>query len=65
VAAATKRQDRWQKGSKTAHARTGTKSSKHSKHVSGKMRGFQKLEADGAALIKRIDAKCGVTNSAG
>jgi hypothetical protein len=69
MAAASKRGGRWQKRSaraKTHNARNTTKrSTRHTKHSSAKVNGFQKLQQEGAALIKKIDAKCGVSTPAG
>ncbi|HXQ44216.1 MAG TPA: hypothetical protein VN816_06230 [Acidimicrobiales bacterium] len=69
MGSASQRQARWQKrsGRAQAHfARHATKkTSRHTKHASGKVKGYQKLQQEGTALIKRIDAKCGLTTPAG
>lgn len=68
MASASKRGSRWQKRSawaQTHNAKNSTKRTKrHTKHASAKVNGFQKLQHEGAALIKRIDAKCGVSTPA-
>ncbi len=68
MASASQRESRWQKRSTRAkmhNARNTTKrSTRHTKHTSGKVNGYQKLQQEGAALIKKIDTKCGVSTPA-
>jgi hypothetical protein len=62
--AAGKRLDRWGRMSAAAAKMSpGKKADQLAKHASGRTRYFQKLQKDGAALTKRIEAKCGVTAS--
>jgi hypothetical protein len=61
--AAATRLSHWQTRRTAAAARTsGTTASKRSARAAGAVRGFQKMEQDATALIKKIDAKCSVTS---
>jgi hypothetical protein len=63
-AAAAKRTTHWQtrmgKDQKSQGQRQSTNAARRTKKSSGRVRGLQKLEQDGQALIRRIDAKCDV-----
>jgi hypothetical protein len=62
--ATSKRLTRWGKMSAAAAKMSaGTKADRLAKHASNRTRYLQNLQKDGAALIKRIDARCGVTAS--
>jgi hypothetical protein len=61
--AAGKRAARWQVISGAEQKVHGTIAAKRAKVSSGRVKGFQKLAQDGAALIARIDAKCSVTST--
>jgi hypothetical protein len=62
--AAGKRVTRWGKMSaEAAKMSAGKKADQLAKHDAGRTRYLQKLQKEGAALIKRIEAKCGVTAS--
>jgi len=63
VLAAGKRAARWQVLSGTEKKVQGTNAAKRAKVSSGRVKGFQKLEQDGATLIARIGAKCSVTST--
>ena len=62
--AAGKRLTRWKTESATDQARRGKNAATRIKTSSGKVRGFQKLQNDGQALIKRIEAKCPAASAA-
>jgi hypothetical protein len=63
VTAATKRAARWQTKQGKDEKIEGTNAARRTKVSSGRVKGFQKLEADGQALIRRIDAKCSLTSA--
>ena len=50
-------------GSNAAATRATKAQSRRMKKTAGMVRGFQKLENDGQALIKRIDATCSAANA--
>jgi hypothetical protein len=62
-AAAAKRLGRWQAKNGVDQKSQGTHAARLLKQSTGKVKGFQKLEQDGQALMARIDAKCGVSSS--
>jgi hypothetical protein len=57
-AAAAKRLARFQSKTVAAQARRTATAARHAKHTAAQVRGFQKLESAGQALIKRIETKC-------
>jgi hypothetical protein len=61
-AAAVKRLARWQAKNTTDQRNLTTNAVKLTKESSGKVKGFQRLEQDGQALLRRIDAKCSLTS---
>jgi hypothetical protein len=65
VAAAEKRLGRWQAKQSTLRQNQTKSTARRSKASSGKVKGFQKLDQEGQALIRRIDAKCSLTSPAG
>lgn len=60
-AAITKRTSRWDKVSTAAAWSTTKRAARLVEHSAARERYFQKFQNDGAALVKRIDTKCGVT----
>jgi hypothetical protein len=64
-AAATKRLDRWDRLSAAARAGTAKNAKSQIKHTAGRVKYFQKLLKDGAALTKKVDAKCAKAVPAG
>ena len=56
--AATKRMGRFRTMASTFQSKKSTKAAARVKHSSAQVRGFQKLENAGQALIKRIEARC-------
>ncbi len=61
-AAAAKRLGRWQTRQSAHQKSPGAHAATRNKVSSGKVKGFQKLEQDGQALIRRIETKCSVTS---
>ncbi len=61
-AAAAKRLGRWQTRQSADQKSQGAHAARRSKVSSGKVKGFQKLEQDGQALIRRIQTKCSLTS---
>jgi hypothetical protein len=57
-AAATKRLRRFQTRAAKFQTKTSATAATRAKHSSAQVRGFQKLESAGQALIKRIETKC-------
>ncbi|HXR27127.1 MAG TPA: hypothetical protein VN771_04635, partial [Candidatus Baltobacteraceae bacterium] len=57
-AAAGKRMGRFQTMASTFQSKKSPHAATRVKHSSAQVRGFQKLESAGQALIKRIEAKC-------
>ncbi|HXQ43768.1 MAG TPA: hypothetical protein VN816_03945 [Acidimicrobiales bacterium] len=64
-AAAAKRLTRWRRLSAAARVSTRKDAKSQIRHAEGRAGYFQRLQKDGAALVKRIDAKCGAKTAAG
>jgi len=62
--AAAKRMRVWQAKQTADQKSKNRNAAKRTKVSVGKVKGFQKLQTEGQALIRRINAKCSVNNSA-